>query len=179
MKIPLNNKLIAKCKKDAHNNVIGRYSVSKIWAINNGYLTPEQYIKGEEITPKGARRMLLGKAKHKLLEQLFPDHQTEIKKERKVWDFEIVGIADILDLEGENVCDFKTSEGLKIAKPWDEYQVKIYCTMFEKPKGLILQPRFNENDTWLELIGEVKRDDKWFNGEMKKLGDFHDKLTKL
>ncbi len=35
---------------EPHSNKIGRYSISKIWGILNGYLTPEQYIKGEEHT---------------------------------------------------------------------------------------------------------------------------------
>ena len=51
-------------------NKIGRYSVSKIWGILNGYLTPEQYIKGEEFTLEDILRMNEGTTKHKFYIQL-------------------------------------------------------------------------------------------------------------
>lgn len=172
----LNDRLVKLA--ESKDNVIGRYSMSKLWAINNGYLKPEDYIKGEPITPEGARRMKLGTKKHELLEELFPEYETEVKKEMKVKDFEIVGIADILDLEGNNVIDFKTSDKLKEAKSWDEYQVKIYCTLFERPEGLILQPVYKGNNHYLKLITKVVRDDSWFSVQMDKLEKFHNKLKK-
>jgi len=176
----LTEKLLNKIKDDNHENKVGRYSCSKIWGILNGYMTPEQYIKGEEVSVLGATRMSQGKLKHKFLEDIFKDeYETEVKKEFDVGEFKIVGIADILDLGGKNVCDFKTSDALKEGKRWDLYQVFLYCTIFDRPKGIILQPRFTEEKIWLENIGTVKRNDKKFYKEMEKLSAFHKKVKKL
>lgn len=173
----LNDRVLAKVS-DRRPNLIGRYSVSKIWAINNGYLTEEQYIKGEEFSVKSALRMTKGTMKHTYIEELLDGYKTETKKEMKLEHFTIVGVADVLDLFGKDVCDHKTSDELKQAKSWDEYQVRIYCTMFERPVGYILQPRQDDNNLWLEIIGKVKRNDKWFDTQMAKLLTFHNNLIK-
>jgi hypothetical protein len=182
----ITDRLFKKLEEGNHENKIGRYSCSKIWGMINGYLKPEDYIKGEEFSVESAVRMQQGTYKHKFLESLFPDHQTEIKKEmdcRTVMgdvEFTLVGIADILDLEGKNVCDFKTSAQIKPkAKPWDEFQVRMYCTIFERQKGLIVQPRYNKDKMWLEIIGTVERDDDWFNEQISKLVKYHEKLLKV
>jgi len=151
-----------------------------------GWLPPEQYLKGEDVNVESAVRMQQGTYKHKFLESLFPDHQTEIKKEmdcRTVMgdvEFTLVGIADILDLEGKNICDFKTSAEIKPeAKPWDILQLVLYLTIFERDKGYILQPRYDKDKMWLEIIGEAERDDKLFDKYIKQLEKYHNKLKKL
>jgi hypothetical protein len=59
------------------------------------------------------------------------------------------------------------------SKPWHEYQVKLYCTMFERPRGVVLQPVENKDGLYLKEIGYVTRDDQWFADEMAKLYAFH------
>jgi hypothetical protein len=176
----ITDRLFKKLEEGNHENKIGRYSCSKIWGMINGYLKPEDYIKGEEFSVESAVRMQQGTYKHKFLESLFPDHQTEIKKEYELENFTLVGIADILDLEGKNICDFKTSAEIKPeAKPWDILQLVLYLTIFERDKGYILQPRYDKDKMWLEIIGEAERDDKLFDKYIKQLEKYHNKLKKL
>jgi len=184
MRIDLTKRLVDKTNQEKRTNTIGRYSISNIWAINNNYLSPKQFLEGEEFDFISAFRMFQGTWKHRQLEDLLKnDYPVEQKKEMEIKadgeTFTIVGIADIQDfIDKKDVCDFKTSQELKVAKRWDLAQVKAYLTLFEKPKGYILQPRYTKNALWLEVIGETDRDDDWFNKEMNKLAQFHRRLKK-
>jgi hypothetical protein len=184
-RIDLSKRLLDKAKENRRENIVGRYSISKIWAINNNYLSPKQYLEGEEIDFLGAFRMWQGVSKHRQLEELLKDdYQVEQKKEMEIEiddeKFTIVGVADILDfIDKKDVCDFKTSQELKVAKRWDLAQVQIYATLFEKPKGYILQPRYTKDAFWVEIIGQVERNDDFFWAEMKKLCRFHKALKKV
>lgn len=175
----ITNLVIDKNKEDERVPKIGRYSVSKLWGMLNGYLPPEKYLT-DEMAIDGIMRAKVGTYKHLFLESLFSKHKTEIKKEYKTDDFTIVGKADILDLFGTDVCDFKTSKELKEMKTWDEYQIKWYCILFDKPYGYALQPRFNKTKAWLEVIGEVKRPtSKWLETQLKKIKEYHLKCEQL
>ncbi len=186
MKLSFKNILLEKTHADRRENKIGRYSVSGIWAINNNYMSMKKFIDGEDFDFVSCFRMWNGTWKHAQLEDLFKwkGYQVEQKREKEIVHddakFTIVGKADIFDLiETEDVCDFKTSDTLTSeAKPWSMYQVKMYCTLFEKPVGYIVEPRKNANDIWLEVIGKVERNDEWFEYEMCLLKDFHKKLLK-
>lgn len=152
-------------------NKIGRYSVSKIWGILNGYLTPEQYIKGETITLEDILRMNDGTMKHNFLEK-YAKGQTEVKKEYDCGDFIIVGKVD--ELLPDKVIEYKTSEKLyDKPKSWHIDQVKIYLTMFERPLGIIYQPKIIKGRFILDTLGTTKRDDKWFQEQINKLRQFH------
>ena len=152
---------------------VGRYSCSKIWGILNGYCTPEQYINGEEIDFKSAMNMWQGTTKHAQIQQLLEDdYFLEYKRELKVGDFTIVGMADALNWE--EILEIKTSEKVHDkAKPWAVHQLKLYLTLFERPKGRIVQPLRTANKLYLKELGEYKRDDTWFYKEMEKLNEFH------
>lgn len=186
MKIGLKDILVEKTNSDKRPGVVGRYSCSKIWAINNGYLSEKEFLKGEEFDFKNAFRMWQGTWKHAQLEDLlrWKGYKVEEKKEMEI-DIDgdkitLVGKADIQDLvEKEDVCDFKTSETLtEEAKRWSLHQVQMYCHLFDKPVGYIVEPRRNENNLWLEVIGKVERDEAFFQKEIEKLAKFHKKLCK-
>ena len=180
-------------KRDRENKV-GRYSCSSIYAFLQGWETPEDFIKGKQMDFAGQFNCWEGTYKHKAIEELMEilGYETEVKKEMKVGDFTIVGIADYLSKD--EVSDLKTSRELySKAKKWHEFQVKLYCTLFEKPVGKIMQPVFEEEykpnkvgipkpvptNFYLKEIGSVKRDDSWFKKEMEKLSAFHKEVVKL
>ena len=174
-------------------NEVGRYSCSQIYSYLNGWCSPTDFLKGEEKDFAQCFRMWQGTSKHKQVEDLMKviGYETEVKKEMKVEPITIVGIADYLS-DGE-VADLKTSMELyKVAKKWHLYQVKLYCTLFEKPIGKIVQPVYKTKSVfkrgktklepdkfYLKELGSVKRDDKWFNEQMDLLLKFHNKILKV
>ncbi len=96
----------------------------------------------------------------------------EEKKVMKVGDFEIVGMADMMN--DQEILEIKTSQKVHPkAKPWAAHQIKLYLTLFEIPKGRIVQPIKGDNKLYLKVLGEYKRNDAWFNKEMEKLAEFH------
>jgi hypothetical protein len=154
-----------------HKNVVGRYSVSKIWGILNGYLTPEQYIKGEEHTLEDILRMNDGTMKHNFIEK-YAVGETEVKKEYDCGDFVIVGKAD--ELTDEAVIEYKTSAKLyDKPKSWHTLQVKFYLTIFERDLGIIYQPKIIKGRFILDTLGICERDDKWVAEQINKLRQFH------
>jgi len=156
---------------ETYPNKIGRYSISKIWGILNGYLTPEQYIKGEEHTLEDVLRMNDGTMKHKFLEK-YAIGETEIKKEYDCGDFVIVGKCD--ELTDEAVIEYKTSVKLyDKPKAWHIHQVRMYLTVFERPLGIIYQPKIIEGRFILDTLGTTKNNYLWFQGEINKLRQFH------
>lgn len=172
--INLTNNLLNKYPPK--KGVIGRYSCSKIWAMINGYLSPEDYLQGEEIDFTGAMNMFNGTMKHEAIQSLLEEEYTmEVKKEMKVKDFEIVGMADCLNIE--ELLEIKTSfKEHDKAKPWATHQIKLYLTLFKIPQGRIVQPIRTQDSLFLKVLGEYKRNDDWFNNEMDKLAAFHSQL---
>ena len=180
--------LLMKKYEKQKDNVIGRYSCSKIYAILKGWTTPEQYVKGEEIDFPSAFRMWNGTWRHKQGEDLVEGLiETEVKKEIEVEGLTIVGMADYL-LETQ-VADMKTSnEVYPKAKEWHLHQVKLYCTLFEKEEGLVFQPVYKmdlqpnkigqykkvPSDFQFKIIGRVRRNDAWFKQEINKLKEFNE-----
>jgi hypothetical protein len=162
---------------------IGKFNVSGIYGLLKGYTSLEQYLKGEQISFKSALQMANGVAKHRLIQDLFKDEvgwEIEKKIEYKPPEYEwtIIGKADLI--KDDTLYEIKTSKDLMFeAKPWAEYQVKIYLTLFEKPEGIIVQPIIKKNGLYLKEIGRIKRDDEFVQGEFKKLNDFYKQLKKL
>lgn len=171
-----------------------RYSCSEIYAILNDWITPEEFISSKSIDFQGAFRMWQGTGRHKQLEDImkFKGYEVEVKKEVQVGDLTIVGKADYLT-ETE-VVDFKTSNKLyDKAKAWHLFQVKLYCTLFEKDEGVIEQPIYKEQKEYnmrgkLELvpyklllkeIGRTKRNDDWFMDKINQLEEFNSKVLLL
>jgi len=155
-------------------NKIGRYSISKIWGILNGYLTPEQYIKGEEHTLEDILRMNEGTMKHKFLEK-YAIGETEIKKEYDCGDFVIVGKCD--ELTENEVIEYKTSVKLyDKPKAWHIHQLKMYLTIFERPLGIIYQPKIIKGRFILDTLGTTQNNYLWFQEQISKLRIFHEEL---
>lgn len=172
--IDLTGKLLSKYHKK--EGKIGRYSCSRIWAMLNGYTTPEQYLKGEEIDFRGAMNMWQGTFKHEVIQELLKDdYFLEYKKVKQVGDFEIVGMADCIIWD--EILEIKTSDKVHLkAKPWAINQLKLYLSLFEIPKGRIVQPIKTANKLYLKVLGEYKRNDVWFSKTMDKLAIFHKRI---
>jgi hypothetical protein len=155
---------------------IGRYSVSSVWGIVNGYTTVSDFLSGQTVTALAALRMSNGRWKHAQVQELLPkDFNIETKKEITVHDFVLVGRVDFMT--DDTVYEIKTkSSVMDKAKSWHMYQAKLYCTMFEKNKASILQPIIFNHRLILKNIGNTKRDDQWFSKQMDKLLTFHESL---
>ena len=190
--IDLTQKLLAtrKLKKGK----VGRYNVSDLYSILNGYISPEEFLSGEkepfidDLTD--TYTMWNGVWKHKMIQELLPEYEQEVRKEYKV-DDEITLIGKV-DWIGEEVGELKTSASIMgEAKKSAIHQVKIYLTMFEREIGRIFQPVVKKKEVYkfgkrekitafnLKELSVVKRDDSWFNKEMSKLKDFHKKVKKV
>jgi len=179
MDINLTPKL--KSKMNSRPRVRGRYNSSELYFINNGSTTPEQWLKQPERKVKEMLMMWNGIGIHNQLEDLMGKENSEKKQEMVYKGIILVGKADYMPPDKLNeVWEFKTSERkMSYPKPWHEHQVKLYCTMFNKDKGLIYQPLKNDDGIYLKHLGTVERDDKWFEGEMEKLYQFHLKVEEL
>lgn len=160
--------------------IVGRYSVSGIWGINNGFTSVKEFLSGKKVTAKEAIRMSNGKWKHNQIQELLGTHYKIEEKVEKIMvgvGWKLVGKVDFMD-DG-TIYEIKTTDFLLTApKPWHESQVKLYCTLFERPVGHIVQPIIKDGHLILKLVGSVKRDDMWFEDEMLKLNEFHKKLIK-
>ena len=171
----LNDKLGKKYRK------IGRYSVSDMYAINAGWLTPETFLHPEPVEFIGLMRMLSGIIGHEKIQMLYKKEDCEIKKVFQYKDIEIVGKCDYLPPDpSDEIWDFKTSDKLMDKmKPWASHQIKVYCTMFEREVGIIYQPQIKNDRFILRDLGRVKRDDLWFIKQCEKLYQFHERVLLL
>tara|TARA_R100000750_G_scaffold35776_1_gene23021 strand:- start:363 stop:923 length:561 start_codon:yes stop_codon:yes gene_type:complete len=166
---------------------IGRYSISELWGCLNisrtgkPYKTPEQYLKGEEFDFESAMRMFKGIWKHKMVQNLMKDEWViEKKKEYKHNDWVIVGMADGIEKKRDLPIEIKTSDKLITqAKSWHVFQLKMYLSMFKKEMGVVVQPVTTKTGFYLKVVGEVKRDDKWFGKQLDLVEEFHQKLLKI
>ena len=105
----------------------------------------------------------------------------EQKKEYSYKDIILVGKVDYMPPNiPDEIWEFKTSEKKMVkSKPWQDHQVGLYCTMFERNYGIIYQPVQNEEGIYLKHLSMVERDDEWFEQELKKLYIFHQEVEKL
>jgi hypothetical protein len=156
----------------------GRYKASELWAISEGRLTPEEWMTPPEPDTEGMLKMWMGRIMHDHIEKLLPQDCNEIKRVHEFKDIVVVAKADHLPKHVDEVWEFKTAEDEKKAKPWDLYQARSYCSIFERPKAVVFQPVQGEG-LFLKNIGEVERDDAWFNLELEKLYQFHLEVERL
>ncbi len=177
--IDLTNALREKMK--SRPRVRGRYNSSELWGILNGYTTPEEWLHPKERTPIELLRMQMGIIVHDHIQKLLPPEGNEVKKEYHYQDIVLVAKVDHLPPHlPDEVWELKTSqEPMEHAKPWACEQIKLYLSIFERPKGIIFQPVSNAQGLFLKRIGEVCRDDKWFLGQMEALVKFHRKVELL
>lgn len=162
---------------------IGRYSASEVYFIVNGLTTPEQWLNPPERTVKEMITMWNGTGMHNQIQGLLGGKNfQEEKRVVTLGKITVVGKADFLPENKNEVWEFKTSDRrMKEAKPWALHQTQLYCTMFEKETGRVFQPLVpkDKSGIYLGLLGEVKRDDAWFDGELSKLETFHEEVLKL
>lgn len=162
-----------------NTRVIGRYRVSDLWGMLNGYLPPEQFLNENIKEISEIVKMLLGETKHFFVEKYLKilGYETEISVEKTINDFVIVGRIDAY--KDETILEIKTSDKLlNKAKKWHEFQLKVYLSLFEKNFGQVVQPAFNSKNFYLKVIGEVKRDDDWFyNFVIPQLEEYHKKVV--
>ncbi len=159
----------------------GRYNASELFAIDRGWTTPETWMRPKERTPEEVMRMWRGVLVHDHIQRLLPSDTNEIKKEYHWNGIVLVGKSDNLPKKPSNeVWEFKTSDqAFEKGKPWHLHQIRLYTTMFEREKGILFQPVSNEQGLFLKRIGEVERDDDWFQKQLQKLWIFHMKVEKL
>ncbi len=175
MDIDLTDKFLALQK--GHKPAIGRYSISSLWGVLNGFISPEDWFKGEEITLESALRMGLGTKKHEMIEELLEGYEIEKKTEFAYKDFILVGKCDAT--KDNTILEIKTSDKLiPQAKRWHSWQLKCYLSMFGKDEGFICQPVFSKTKFYLKDIGRVERNEKWFKLELEKIDILHQKLLK-
>lgn len=172
---------LLKEKFPNYPRVKNRYNSSELWAITHNYLSPEEWLKPKEKKTIDFLRMHMGILVHKFIQDLLPIERNEVKKEIQYKDICLVAKADHLPVDSsDEVWEIKSSdEEMVHSKPWAEYQAKLYASIFEKSLGRILQPVKNNEGLYLKVIGEVKRDDSWFKGELEKLVKFNEQVEIL
>src|ERR1035437_2156942 len=157
-----------KMKMASRSRVRGRYNSSEIFAITHGFrsgkLTPEQWMHAPERTTKELLMMFSGIGLHTQIQGLLGGKNYE--EEKIVYpykDIVVVAKADFMPPhKPDEVWEFKTSDTVMAkAKPWQISQTKLYCTIFEKPFGVIYQPLQDDDGIYLKDIGRVERDDAW------------------
>lgn len=169
-----------KVKMNARPRVRGRFNSSELWFINNGRITPEEWLHPTDRSVKELLTMWAGTGTHSQLEDLLGKEHSEKKIEFVYKDIVLVGKADYLPPNKNEVWEFKTSIKLMDkAKPWHLNQVGLYTSMFQKSIGKIYQPVQDDNGIYLKDLGTVKRDDVWFFRELEKLYVFHNKVELL
>lgn len=179
--IDLTGRLLDSYNKNPKQNVIGRYSVSKLYSmLGADWLPPEKYLSTEPVDFEGAMNMWNGTWKHQMVQSLLPEYQKEIKKVMKFnidgQQFEIVGMCDAI--ADDHGLEIKTSSKLHTdSKRWHDHQARIYCTMFEREVFKVVQPVVSKDKVQLNILKEIKRNDTWFNKEMVKLAAYHKELV--
>ena len=158
---------------------IGRYSISSLWGLLNGYTSLDEYINGKPINYESALNMWCGTNKHAEIQQLLEGYECEIKKEIKIDDFVIVGKVDAIN--SEEILEIKTTNPLKrklLTEPkrWHTEQLKWYLWLFDRPKGTIVQPVISPKQIGLKVVGYVKRDDIFIEKQINKLKIIHKQL---
>ena len=169
---------------------IGHYRASDLYAITHGYLTPEKFLKPDPIDFLGAFRMWQGTWRHKQVQELlekYGEEKYEIEPERTISLGEGVtlrGHADALS-GSQEVIEIKTSDKVRgQATAGHLYQARVYCSLFDRRVGIVVQPVFVEKDgnpvkVYLKEIGRVEKNEVWFQQQLEKLRAFHTAVTKL
>lgn len=169
-----------KDKMAPRPRVRGRYNSSELWGIVNGYTTPEQWLNAAPRAVSELLSMWAGIGAHNQIQELLGVEYAEKKIEYKYKDIVLVAKADYMPPHADEVWEFKTSDKrMDKSKPWHDYQVRLYASMFNKPRGLVYQPLQDKDGVYLKHLSTVTRDDAWFEGELEKLYQFHLKVENL
>jgi len=159
----------------------GRYNASELYGIVNKYLSPQDWISPPEKDIVSMLRMWSGILVHDHIQRLLPPNTNEVKKEHYHNGIVLVAKADNVPTPpSDEVWEFKSSAtAMDSSKPSHDYQVRLYCSIFERQKGLVFQPVQSSKGLFLKRIGTIERDDKWFEQELEKLYIFHKKVEIL
>lgn len=155
---------------DKRERVINRFSVSELYYLLAGYTTIEEYVKGKELTVKNLWEMQLGSLKHEWIQAhpfIKEKYQCEIKKVYETQGIQIVAKAD--GICKEHGIEIKTGKAREKASRSQEFQARMYCTLFELPVFYIVQPYHNHEKAYLKTIGVIHRNDKWFATQVQKI----------
>jgi len=157
---------------------LNRFSVSDLYYLLQGWTSLEEHINGKNIPLMQLWDMKKGEQKHQWIQDSpqFKEMECEIKRVCEVDGLEIVGRADAL--AKDYGVEIKTGKARETASRSQEYQAKMYCTMFEKPIFYIVQPYINNEMAYLKTIGVVERDDKWFQKQVEKIKLKYEELKK-
>jgi len=175
MKIDLTDYL----KGEPRERKLNRFSCSELFYLLQGWTEIDDYVKGKKFTPTELWRMKLGTLKHQYIEEHLKElgYTTELKKEFKYGDIEIVGMADAFKKDDHGI-EIKTSEKLKQrSSRAHDYQARLYCSIFDVPQFHIMQPVISGNKALLKEIGAVKKNDAWFSKQLDKINEFY--ISKL
>jgi hypothetical protein len=142
-----------------------RISVSEVHALINEW-------EDRPITVESAINMWQGSWKHRMVQDLMPDYEHEVKKEIDVGDgFTLVGMADCLSVD--HGVEIKTKNELKSnAKSWEVTQAKIYAVMFDRPFKIV-QPVFNKKGIYLLELQKVGINKNWFEKTINKVKEYY------
>ena len=163
---------------------LNKFRVSECWACVKGYKTLKEFVEGKEVDPRSTYIMDSGTARHEMVQRYFKDeYEMEVVVKKQIGEIIISGRADMV--KGDEVWEIKTSLDLiNECKSWYEYQTKMYLSLLEKEKGIIVQPVMQNKDDpknfkiLFNVLGEVKRDDDWFAEQIKLLTDYYHKVIK-
>ena len=184
--IDLTDKFLSAAK--SYPRKLGRYSCSQIYRMLEAGKIPwglpaSKYFEPEPVDFDGALRMINGVQTHDLVQKYLPADKNEVKfeYEYKVGDetkFVLVGKVD--HLPDDSVWEIKSSEKeMSSSKEYQDHQARLYCTICDRPIAYILQPLIKNDRFILKEIGRVERDDEWFQSEMLRLLNYHERLIEL
>lgn len=182
--IDLSKELIEK-QNQKDDREFGKYYVSELWGIVNGYKTIDDVLNGEKLDLTSSYKTIKGTIWHEVIQSLLDAKCYEIEKRIEIPvndEIKLVGKIDIYDKLNNEVWELKTSdEVMEKPKSWHKYQVKMYLSMVEAEKGYIFQPVIKMNGKKIEkfglfLLGEVKRDNKFYAKQIEFLKQFHQKV---
>lgn len=180
--------LTSKLKGEKRVRKLNRFSCSEMYYLLQGWTTLDDYVNGKEKTVQDYYTMAMGTAKHQMIQEWLKDeYQVEVKKELTFGEIEIVGVADLLHLEPlkdvptlqkpDYGIEIKTSTRLKEKSSGaHDFQAKMYCSIFDVPYFIIMQPVLKDGKCILKEIGRVKKSDIFFNNQIKKLTELYQQL---
>lgn len=166
-----------RTRLNSFSRVRGRYYVSDLYYIVNGLMTPEEWLKPKQKDIEGLVKILSLQGMHDKVVGLIKGDFKEEKAESVYEGITLVGRCDLLNVEKSEVWSLQVDAGE--IKPWTEYQLRLYCSMFSRDVGLLYQPVSDKNGLYLKNLLKVEKDDDWFGEQVKKLYTFHLEVEKL
>lgn len=166
-----------RTRMNSSSRIRGRYNVSDLSYINNGLMTPEEWLKPKQKDVEELVINLSIAGTYNQIKDLLKGDFFEEKAESVYEGITLVGRCDLLNASWNEVWGIKVDTKHTIMH--ETYKLKIYCSMFQKDVGLLYQPVSDKDGFYLKNISKVERDDVWFGKEMEKLQTFNKEVEKL